>query len=172
MLQALTGKQPAIHPEARFASTAVILGEVSLEKQANIWYGAVLRGDMGSITIGENSNVQDNAVVHCGLNAPVTLGKNVTVGHAAILHGCTVEDNCLIGMGAILLDHCVIGAGSIIAAGSLVTQGTVIPPNSMVMGSPAKVKREVAPHELMATKANARLYCEEANLQLETVSES
>jgi len=165
--KAINGKSPLVSPEARVAENATLAGDVTLAEGANIWYGAVLRADFAAIRVGKGSNVQDNAVLHVGPGIAAELGENVTVGHGAILHGCTVGDNCLIGMGAILLDRCVIGAGSIVAAGSLVTQGTVIPPNSMVMGSPAAVKREVRPPEAIGTLANAQMYCEAARAQLE-----
>jgi len=166
MVKECNGKQPRIDPKAQVAETAVLIGDVTLEAQANSWYGAVLRGDFAPIRIGAGSNVQDNAVLHSDLNTPVTLGKGVTVGHGAILHGCTVEDNCLIGMGSVLLDGCVIGADSVVAAGCLVTRHTVVPPGSLVVGSPAKVKRPTTPQEQAATQMNAAYYCGVAEEQL------
>ena len=148
MLQAYGNLRPQIDPAARVAETAVVVGEVSVEAGASLWYGAVLRGDEAPIRVGRDSNIQDNAVLHCDEGFPMTVGRGVTVGHGAILHGCTVEDGALIGMGAVLLNGCVIGADSLVAAGALVTQGAVIPPGSLVVGSPARVKRPLRPDEL------------------------
>jgi len=158
MIYGFQNKFPELSSGVYVADNATLMGQVTLEQGANIWYGAVLRGDQAPITIGENSNIQDNAVVHVSASFPVHVGKNVTVGHAAILHGCTVEDNCLIGMGAILLNGCVIGEGSLVAAGALVTQGKVIPPHSLVMGSPAKVVRSLTQKEIDENPITARRY--------------
>lgn len=157
---------PVIAPSARVAENATLVGQVTLAEQTSIWYGAVLRGDNCPISIGAGSNIQDNAVCHAGLTYPVTVGKDVTVGHGAILHGCTIEDGALIGMGAILLNGCVVGAGSLVAAGALVTSGTVIPPGSLVMGSPAKVVRLLRPEELESNLSSARHYVQCAAGQL------
>ena len=140
MIQRFRGHSPIIHPAARLAANATLVGCVTVEAASSIWYGAVLRGDESSIHVGAGSNIQDNAVLHCDADCPAVIGRDVTVGHGAILHGCTVEDTCLIGMGAILLNGCTIGAGSLVAAGALVTQGAVIPPGSLVVGSPATAR--------------------------------
>lgn len=166
MVRSIPGAAPSLHPTARVAETAVISGAVSLAEDTNIWYHAVIRGDQNTISIGARSNIQDGCVLHCSPNFPLTVGADVTVGHGAILHGCTVEDGCLIGMGAILLNGCVIGAGSTVAAGALVTQNTVIPPNSMVMGSPAKVKRPLREDELAKVGGGAQTYVALAREQL------
>ena len=155
-------KQPTIHPTAWVAKGAVIKGDVILEENANVWYNAVIRGDTAPVTIGKNSNVQDCAVLHVDKDCPLQIGENVTVGHGAILHGCTVEKEALIGMGAIVLNGAVIGAGSIVGAGALVTAGTVLPENSLAVGSPAKVVRQVRPEEREATVQNALQYVKEA----------
>ena len=139
VIQSYQDKAPVCTPSARVAENATLVGDVSLGAEVSVWFGAVLRGDEAAIRVGDGSNIQDNAVVHCDRSFPVLIGKDVTVGHAAILHGCTVEDRCLIGMGAILLNGCVIGSGSLVAAGALVTQDTVIPPGSLVVGSPARI---------------------------------
>ena len=139
---------------------AVVVGDVKIGEECSIWYNAVIRGDEAPIVIGEGSNVQDNAVLHVEEGHPLTVGKDVTVGHAAILHSCTVGDNTLIGMGAIVLDDAVIGKNCIVAAGALVTGRTVIPDGSMVMGSPAKVKRELTQEEIDHIAQNARVYRE------------
>ena len=157
---------PTIHPTARAAEDAVILGDVTLEENSSLWFGVIARGDVAPIVIGANSNIQDGCLLHNRKGLPTIIGKNVTAGHGAILHGCTVGDNCLIGMGAILLNESVIGEGSIVAAGTLVTERTVIPPGSMVMGSPGKVVRAVRPDELAHTLANAEEYVRFAAEQL------
>lgn len=149
---------PQIHPSARLAETAAVIGDVALEENVTIWYGAVLRGDVGPIRIGRGSNIQDNCTVHCAVDVPTVVGENVVVGHGAILHSCTVGDGCLIGMGAILLDGCVIGEGSVIAAGALVPPGKSIPPRSLVMGVPGRVVRQVTEEECAANLSNARRY--------------
>ena len=158
MLQAYGNLRPQIDPAARVAETAVVVGEVSVEAGASLWYGAVLRGDEAPIRVGRDSNIQDNAVLHCDEDFPMTVGRRVTVGHGAILHGCTVEDGALIGMGAVLLNGCVIGADSRVAAGALGTQGAVIPPGSLVVGSPARVKRPLRPDELAGLAQDAGKY--------------
>lgn len=139
---------------------AVVVGDVRLGENCSIWYNAVLRADEAPIAVGDGSNVQDNAVLHVTQGHPLTIGKDVTVGHGAILHSCAVGDNTLIGMGAIVLDDAVIGDNCIVAAGALVTGRTVIPDGSMVMGSPAKVKRELTQEEIEATRKNAQIYRE------------
>jgi carbonic anhydrase/acetyltransferase-like protein (isoleucine patch superfamily) len=148
MIETFAGITPRIHEDAFVHSQSVVIGNVQIDANASIWPCAVLRGDMGTIHIGEATSIQDGSVCHVTEGISNTLiGKRVTVGHRVVLHGCIVEDDCLIGMGAILLDNCVIGTGSLVAAGSLVTVGTKIPPNSLVMGSPAKVIRPIAPRE-------------------------
>jgi len=121
----------------------VVLGDVTLGPRASVWYGAVLRGDMAAIVVGEASNLQDGTIVHVDAGKPARIGARVGVGHRAILHGCTVADDCLIGMGSILLNDVVIGAGSVVAAGAVVREGMVVPPGSLVMGVPARVTRAV-----------------------------
>lgn len=147
-----------ISDKAYITKTAVIEGDVTIEKDVSIWYGAVLRGDLASIYVGEGSNVQENCTLHVDRNCPVKIGKGVTIGHGAIIHGCEVGDNSLIGMGAIVLNGAVIGKNCIIGAGALVTGGTVIPDNSLVIGSPGKVKREVTEAEIAANRENAEEY--------------
>jgi carbonic anhydrase/acetyltransferase-like protein (isoleucine patch superfamily) len=140
--------QPQIDPSAYVAAQAVVIGDVRLAAHSSVWPTAVLRGDINFIAIGEGSNIQDGCIVHLAEDLPVIVGKLVTVGHRAILHACTVEDECLIGMGATILDGAVIGKGSIIGAHALVTKGTRIPPGSLVMGTPAKVVRALHPEEI------------------------
>ena len=136
-------KPPTVGPSVYIASTAVVIGDVTLGAHSSVWYNAVLRGDINRIVVGDYSNIQDNAVVHLADDFPCLIGRYVTVGHSAIVHACTVEDECLIGIGATILDGAIIGAQSIVGANALVTQGTVIPPGSMVLGSPAKVVRQL-----------------------------
>ena len=137
---------------------AAVNGDVTLGRGCSVWYNAVIRGDVSPIRIDEDTNIQDNAVLHTSYQFPLVLGRGVTVGHGAILHGCTVEDNVLIGMGAIVLDGAVIGRDSIVGAGALVTKNPRIPPGSMVLGSPAKVKRALTEEEIAAIRENAREY--------------
>lgn len=151
-----------IDKDAVIARGAVVLGDVIMEKDSSVWYNAVIRGDLQPIRIGEGSNIQDNAVLHVDESYPLTIGKQVTVGHGAILHGCTIEDQVLIGMGAIVMNGAVIGKGSIIAAGALVTQNTVIPERSLVMGNPAKIRRGVTAEEIQASIRNAENYIRES----------
>jgi carbonic anhydrase/acetyltransferase-like protein (isoleucine patch superfamily) len=140
--------RPRIHPTAYVAPQAVVIGDVRLAAQASVWPMAVLRGDINYIEIGEGSNVQDGSIVHLAEDLPVRVGRLVTVGHRAILHACTVEDECLIGMGATILDGATIGRGSIVGAHALVTKGMQVPPGSLVMGMPAKVVRALRPEEI------------------------
>lgn len=143
MIYELDGIRPQIDPTAWVAPTAVLIGNVIVEAGANIWFGAVLRGDNEAITVGAGSNVQENAVLHTDMGFPLTIGANCTIGHKAMLHGCTIEAGSLIGMGATLLNGAKIGAGSLIGACALVTEGKEIAPGSLVMGAPAKVVREL-----------------------------
>jgi carbonic anhydrase/acetyltransferase-like protein (isoleucine patch superfamily) len=136
-------KGPTIHPTAWIVPGTTVIGDVTLEEESSVWYGAVLRGDINRMIIGPRSNVQDNAVVHLDTNAPTFVGELVTIGHSAIVHGCTVDSEVLIGMHATVLDGAEIGARSIVGANALVTLGTKIPPGSLVLGSPAKVRRQL-----------------------------
>ena len=166
MFHSYEDKYPVCSPAAWIAENATLVGSVTLGARSSVWYGAVLRGDCAPIHVGENSNIQDNAVVHCEPALPTVIGDGVTVGHGAILHGCTVEDGVLIGMGAILLNGCVIGKNSLVAAGALVTQNTVIPPESLVVGSPARVLRPLRPEEKEHNAGNAEIYMLRAKKQL------
>jgi carbonic anhydrase/acetyltransferase-like protein (isoleucine patch superfamily) len=143
MIYELDGIRPQIDPTAWVAPTAVLIGNVIVEAGANIWFGAVLRGDNEAITVGAGSNVQENAVLHTDMGFPLTIGANCTIGHKAMLHGCTIEAGSLIGMGATLLNGAKIGAASLVGACALVTEGKEIAPGSLVMGAPAKVVREL-----------------------------
>ena len=157
-------KTPDIHPSAFVAPGAVVRGEVHLAENSSVFYNAVLRGDRAPISIGEGTNIQDNCVVHVEYDLPVTVGKNVTVGHGAILHGCTVGDETLIGMGAIVLNGAQIGKSCLIGAGALVTQNAVIPDGCMAVGSPARVKRPLTPEEMDGLRRSAADYRQEAQV--------
>jgi carbonic anhydrase/acetyltransferase-like protein (isoleucine patch superfamily) len=144
MLQSFDGHDPALHPSAWVHEGAWVIGEVELGEGASVWPGAVLRGDMGAIRIGRHSNVQDNCVVHDTHPGPPTVvGERCTIGHRAVLHSCHIEDDCLVGMGAIVLDGARIQRGSIVGAGALVTGGKTFPPGSLILGSPARAVRPV-----------------------------
>src|SRR6266702_6527685 len=140
-------KGPTIHPSAWVVPAATVIGDVTLEKESSVWYGAVLRGDINRIIVGPRSNIQDNAVVHLDTGYPTTIGELVTVGHGAIVHACKIDNEVLVGMGAIILDDVEVGACSIIGANALVTMGTKIPPGSLVLGSPAKIRRQLTLEE-------------------------
>jgi carbonic anhydrase/acetyltransferase-like protein (isoleucine patch superfamily) len=143
----LHGVKPLLEEGVYIAPNAVVIGKVIVRQEASIWFSCVVRGDINSISIGQSSNIQDGAILHVTQRHSLSISERVTVGHGAILHGCHVEDDCLIGMGAIVLDGAVIGKGSIVAAGSVVAPGTVVPPASMVMGAPGKVMRGVKEEE-------------------------
>ena len=145
MIYALDGVAPQIAPSAWVADTAVLVGKVVVEAEASVWFGAVARGDNEEIRVGAGSNVQENAVLHTDMGYPLTIGANCTIGHKAMLHGCTIGDGTLIGMGATVLNGAKIGSGCLIGACALITEGKVIPDGSLVMGSPGKVVRELDP---------------------------
>ena len=157
---ALGDKKPQLPPEGEYwiAPNATVLGDVILKPGASVWFGAVLRGDDDPITIGENSNVQDGSVLHTDAGEPLTLGRGVTVGHLAMLHGCTVGDNSLIGIGAVILGRAVIGRDCIIGAGALIPEGKVIPDGSLVVGQPGRVVRALEPGQIAALEASAEHY--------------
>jgi carbonic anhydrase/acetyltransferase-like protein (isoleucine patch superfamily) len=136
-------KGPTIHSSAWVVPGATVLGDVVLEEESSVWYGTVLRGDINRIVIGPRSNVQDNAVIHVDTGYPTIVGELVTIGHTAIVHACTIDNEVLVGMGSIILDNVEVGARSIIGANALVTAGMKIPPGSLVLGSPAKIRREL-----------------------------
>jgi carbonic anhydrase/acetyltransferase-like protein (isoleucine patch superfamily) len=154
--------EPRLAPGAWVADSATVIGRVSLGADANVWYGAVLRGDNEWITLGERTNVQDGSVLHTDMGSPLTLGDDVTVGHLAMLHGCTVGENSLVGIQAVVMNGAVIGRNSIVGAGSLVTEGKQFPDNSLIMGSPAKLVRELSPETFAMMKASAAHYVHNA----------
>ena len=155
---ALGDKVPKVHPTAVLLDGSVISGDVQLAENVGVWYNAVIRGDESSIKIGKNTNIQDGCIIHSDYGITAEIGDNVTLGHGTIVHGCKISDNCLIGMGSVLLNRCEIGEWSLIGAKSLVTMGTKIPTRSLVMGSPAKVIRELTEEEIQAISDNATTY--------------
>jgi len=155
-------KTPTLGRNVYIARTAVVFGDVTLGDHSSVWYNAVLRGDINRIVIGQNTNIQDNAVVHLADEFPCLIGDWVTVGHSAVVHACTVGDECLIGMGAVLLDGSVIGPQCLIGANALVTPGTNIPEGSMVLGSPAKIVRPLKPEERQSLRKWAEKYVQNA----------
>lgn len=157
-LVTIDGFTPSIPDTAWVAPTATLVGRVTLGSRASVFYGAVLRADVDRITVGDATNLQDNVVVHCDAGVPTRLGDRISVGHGAILHGCTVEDDSLIGMGATVLNGAVIGAGSLVAAGAVVLEGTIVPPGSLVAGVPGKVRRELTAEEQAGIRDNAARY--------------
>jgi carbonic anhydrase/acetyltransferase-like protein (isoleucine patch superfamily) len=148
--------QPRVHPDAWVAQSAVLIGNVQLSAGASLWPTAVARGDVCPIVIGEGSNVQDGAVLHGDPGLPVTIGADVTIGHRAVVHGATLQDGCLIGIGAVVLNGVTVGAGALVAAGAVVTKD--VPPGAVVMGAPAAVKREQSPDAIAEQRQHARRY--------------
>lgn len=158
-LYELSGVRPTLGRDVFVADNATVIGDVHLGDESSVWFGVVLRGDYFPIRVGARTNIQDNSVVHITSGtAKTTIGDDVTIGHAAIIHGCTIGDRCLIGMGSIVLDNAVVGEGSFVAAGSLVTPETVIPAGSFVLGRPAKVKRALGEEDLRMIAEAGRLY--------------
>ena len=160
MLKEYEGHKPKISSSAYVFENAILIGKVMLDAHSSVWPGCVLRGDVEDILVGERSNIQDGCILHSNYDLPVVVGKGVTVGHRAVLHGCKIGDNCLIGMGAVILDGAVIGDGCIIGAGALVTEKSVIPESSLVLGVPGKISRQVTPEEVEKIKKSAAEYIE------------
>jgi len=158
----LPDKQPAIAASAWIAPNATVIGDVRLAENASVWWNAVLRGDNDPITVGANTNVQDGSVLHTDPGSPLTLGRDITVGHLVMLHGCSVGDGSLIGIKSVILNHAVIGANCLIGANTLIPEGKVIPDRSLVMGSPGKVVRELDDEEVARLVAAAQRYVENA----------
>lgn len=154
------GHTPAIPETVFVAPTASIIGRATFGKNSSAFYGVSVRADTEAISIGEGTNLQDNVVVHADPGFPATVGKRVSVGHSAVVHGCTIEDDCLVGMSATIMNGATIGAGSLVAAGAVVLEGTQVPPGSLVAGVPAKVRRELSEDELKSVRDNASRYQE------------
>ncbi len=158
---------PRLGDPVYLADTATVIGDVEIGDEASVWFGALVRGDVGSIVVGSRTNVQDNAVLHLtGGGPPCIVGEEVTIGHGAVVHGCTVEARCLIGIAATVLDGAVIGAGSVVAAGAVVTPRTIVPPGSLVAGVPAKVLGPVSEQQVDLGARNAALYVSHARQYL------
>jgi carbonic anhydrase/acetyltransferase-like protein (isoleucine patch superfamily) len=159
MIRPFRGILPRLHPTTYIDDSAQVIGDVEIGEESSVWMNVVIRGDVHRIRIGRRSNVQDGTIVHVMKDTHATeIGDNVTIGHAAVIHGCTIEDQCLIGMGAILLNGARIGTGSIVAAGTLVPEGTEIPPHSLVMGSPGRIKRTLSGDALAEIQGYADRY--------------
>jgi carbonic anhydrase/acetyltransferase-like protein (isoleucine patch superfamily) len=159
MLRPFRSIHPTVHPSAFVDISAQVIGDVHIGPESSVWMNVVVRGDVNYIRVGSRSNLQDLTLVHVMRNThPTIVGDDVTIGHSAVVHGCTIEDRCLIGMGVILLNGCRIGTGSIVAAGTLVPEGVVVPPGSMVMGVPGKVRRVLTPDEDASIKWYADNY--------------
>jgi carbonic anhydrase/acetyltransferase-like protein (isoleucine patch superfamily) len=159
----LEGKQPQVAPTAWVADSAQVMGAVTLGANASVWFGSVVRGDTETIDIGEGSNIQDGSVLHADHGKPLVVGKNVTVGHMVMLHGCRIGDESLIGIGAVVLNGAKIGKNCLVGAGSLVTEGKEFPDGSMIMGSPAKVVRELTPEQIEGLRQSAKHYIDNAH---------
>ncbi|CUQ66039.1 gamma carbonic anhydrase family protein [Candidatus Nitrospira inopinata] len=167
MIRAFQGILPKIPKSCFIEETAVVIGDVVMGEECSVWFHAVIRGDVHYIRIGDRTNVQDLSMLHVTHDThPLVIGSEVTIGHHVVLHGCTIEDRVLVGMGAIVMDGAVIGEGSIVGAGALVTEGTIVPPKSLILGSPAKVKRPVTDKELAWIKESADNYARYARTYL------
>ena len=149
---------PEVHPDAYVADSAQVIGEVSLAEDSSVWYGTVIRGDSDRISVGAGSNIQDASVLHADQGFPLTIGERVTVGHQVMLHGCTIGDESLIGIGAVVLNGARIGRNCLVGAGSLVTEGKEFPDGSMILGSPAKVVRQLSPEQIEGLRRSAAHY--------------
>lgn len=158
------GKTPQVDSTAWIADSAQVMGNVTIGPDASVWFGCVLRGDTESMTIGEGSNIQDLTVMHADHGLPLTIGKHVTVGHKVMLHGCTIGDESLIGIGAIVLNGARIGKNCLVGAGSLVTEGKEFPDGSMIMGTPAKVVRQLTPEQIEGLRLSAQHYIDNARM--------
>lgn len=158
----LDGHTPKLGQNAYVADSAQVVGKVTLEENASVWFGTIIRGDSEHIRIGRNSNVQDASVLHADEGVPLTLGENVSVGHKVMLHGCTVGDGSLIGIGAVVLNHAKIGKNCLVGAGALVTEGKEFPDGSMILGSPAKAVKQLSPEQIEGLKRIAKHYVENA----------
>jgi gamma-carbonic anhydrase len=168
MIRAYRGKLPTIAASAYIDPSAQVIGDITVGERSSIWPNVSARGDVNSIRIGDDTNIQDNSVLHCDAGLyPLNIGNRVTVGHLAMLHGCTIEDDCLIGIAAVVLNGATIGRGSVIAAGAVVPEGAEVPPESMVMGVPAKVKRPLTAEERERFRQNALHYVEAARIYKE-----
>jgi carbonic anhydrase/acetyltransferase-like protein (isoleucine patch superfamily) len=167
MIRSLRGIAPRIAVSAYVDPSAVVIGDVAIGERSSVWPNVSVRGDIGLIRVGEESNIQDNSVLHLDEGVPLVIGDRVTVGHAVVLHGCVIEDESLIGIGAIVLNHACIGKGAVVAAGALVPEGMQVPPGMLVMGVPAKVFRAVTEEEATRFREGCKHYVEKAALYRE-----
>ncbi|MEO3757722.1 gamma carbonic anhydrase family protein [Mycobacterium sp. B14F4] len=158
LILSIRGRAPQLHAEAWVAPNASVIGRVTLAARVSVWYAATLRAEAEPIEIGFGTNIQDGVTIHVDPEFPICIGAEVSVGHNAVLHGCTVEDGVLIGMGAVILNGATIGQGSLVAAGAVVPQGFVVPPRSLVAGVPGRIRRELSDTEVAANKHNAQVY--------------
>ncbi|HEX3033103.1 MAG TPA: gamma carbonic anhydrase family protein [Bacillota bacterium] len=171
MLIEFKGFKPKVAKDCFIAPGAQLVGRVEIASRASVWFNAVIRGDEEKVFVGEGTNVQDGCILHQDVGYPLLIGKGVTLGHNAILHGCIIGDNVLVGMGATILNGAKIGDGSIVGAGALVTQGKEIPPNSLVVGAPAKVIRQLTEEESASIRESEKIYCELAETYLEALGQ-
>lgn len=158
LVKSFDNRSPHLHPTVRAAETAAVIGSVQLAANVSLWYGAVLRGDMAPVSVGENTNIQDNAVLHCDFGVPCTVGRNVSVGHGAVIHSASVGDGSLVGMGATLLSGCSIGKGCIVGGGAVVPGNLHAPDRSLILGVPGKVVRTLSEEEADRLQENVRRY--------------
>jgi len=170
MIRPYRGHVAQVAASAYIDPSAQVIGEVAIGEESSVWPCVVIRGDVGLIRIGNQTNIQDNSTLHADVGIPLVIGDRVTVGHQVMLHGCIVEDDCLIGIGAIVLNGARIGKGSVIAAGALVPEGMEVPPGSVVMGVPGKVRREVTPEEKERFEVNLQHYIEKAKIYRDEVN--
>lgn len=160
MMYNYKGYKPKIHETCFLAPGCSVIGRVSIGEKSSVWHNAVIRGDEADINIGDNTNIQDGCVLHCTKDAEISIGNGVTIGHGVILHSCSIQDDCLVGMGAIVLDGAKIGKNCLVGAGAVVTPRTEIPDRSLVVGNPAKIKRVLTQEEIKYIKENAKEYVE------------
>lgn len=158
MIIRFEGKEPVIHETAFIAPNSAIIGDVTIGKDSSVWFGAVLRGDEAPITVGERSNIQDNATVHCDGGMPAIIGDDVTIGHNAVVHSCVIGDRTVVGMGAVVLSGADIGEDCIVAAGAVVKSGCTVPPKTLVAGIPAEVKKTLSEEAVASNRSNAAEY--------------
>ncbi|MBI2384131.1 MAG: gamma carbonic anhydrase family protein [Gammaproteobacteria bacterium] len=169
MIYTLDGRKPVIKGECFIAHNATVIGAVTLEPNSSVWFNCVLRGDCDDLIVGENSNIQDGSVLHTDPGVKLRIGRNVTVGHMAMLHGCEIGDNCVIGIKSVILNRARIGRNCIVGAGALVTEGKEFPEGSLILGAPAKVARPLSPQELQAIAYNAAHYVENGKRYLKSL---
>lgn len=173
MIRTFQGIEPTIPKSCFIEETAIVIGDVVMGEECSVWFHAVIRGDVNSVRIGHRTNVQDLCVLHVTHDtAPLVIGDDVTIGHHVVLHGCTIKDRVLVGMGAIIMDRAVIGEDSVVGAGALVTEGTVVPPKSLILGAPARLRRPVTDKELAWIRESAQNYVNYARQYLADLAKS